>query len=170
LKSTIAAAATTVLLRDGLQKWSVDRVAAEAGCAKGLVPYHHGSKKNLLATVAAGLHRARVDRRLAALEGAGADALDRLWDVLAREVTSGEWAAWTALVAAPEIPCPRPSAADLTAFATAAGRALGIPPLRSDEVLLASAGLDGFQSALHLGAPSEAIHEAFHRLWLVLLP
>jgi len=170
LKNTITAAAMSVLLRDGFQKWSVDRVAAEAGCAKGLVPYHHGTKKKLLATVAADLHRARADRRLAALEGAGADALDRLWDLLASEVTSGEWAAWTALVAAPDIPCPRPSAADLTAFGAATGRALGIPPLKPDEVLLASAGLDGFQFALQLGAPSEAVHEAFHRLWLSLLP
>ena len=170
MKDTITAAATAVLLRDGFQKWSVDRVAAEAGCAKGLVPYHHGTKNKLLATVAAGLHRARGERRLAALAGAGADALDRLWDVLAGEVTNGEWAAWTALVAAPDIPCPRPSAADLAAFGAAAGRALGIPSLKPDEAVLASAALDGFQLALHLDAPSEEVHEAFHRLWLAFLP
>lgn len=170
MKILIAKAAAAVLLRDGFQQWSIDRVAAEAGCAKGLVPYHHGTKKKLLATVALDLDRARLDRRMAALAGSGSNALDRLWDVLAGEVTNGEWAAWTALVAAPDIACPRPSAADLAAFGAAAGRALGVPPLKPDEAVLASAALDGFQQALHLGTPSDAVHEAFHRLWLAFLP
>lgn len=170
MKDTIAAAAALILLRDGFQKWSIDRVAAEAGCAKGLVAYHHGSKKQLLATVAANLHRNRTVRRLAALEGSGAEALDRLWEALSREVQSGEWAAWAVLIAEPNIPTPPQSPNQLTALAAAIGRALGIPPLRPDEARLADAALDGFQLALHLGAPAESVHEAYHRLWLALLP
>lgn len=170
MKDKITTAATAVLLRDGLQKWSVDRVASEAGCAKGLVPYHHGSKKALLAAVAANLARARQVRRLAALNGRGATALDDLWQALVEEVRSGEWAAWAALVAEPGINTPGDSPADLALLATAIGRALEVPPLRAEEARLSVAALDGFQSALHLGAPEETIHEAYHRLWLALLP
>jgi AcrR family transcriptional regulator len=170
LKDEITNAATAVLLRDGLQKWSVDRVASEAGCAKGLVPYHHGSKKALLAAVAAKLARARQARRLAALNGRGATALDHLWQALVEEVRTGEWAAWAALVADPGIETPGDSPADLAHLATAIGRALEVPPLRAEEARLAVAALDGFQSTLHLGAPEETVHEAYHRLWLALLP
>ena len=170
MKDAIAKAAAVVLLRDGLQKWSVDRVAAEAGCAKGLVPYHHGSKRRLLATVAANLHQDRTARRLAALDGSGAEALDRLWDALTLEVRSGEWAAWAALIAEPGISLPPEARSHLPAFAAAIGRALGIPMLKPDETLLAESALDGFQMALHRGTPEEAVHEAYHRLWLALLP
>ena len=170
MKDNITTAATAVLLRDGLQKWSVDRVASEAGCAKGLVPYHHGSKKALLAAVAVNLARARQARRLAALNGQGATALDHLWQALVDEVRTGEWAAWAALVAEPDIDTPGDSPADLALLATTIGRALEVPPLRAEEARLAVAALDGFQMALHLGAPEESVHEAYHRLWLALLP
>lgn len=170
MKDSIAIAAATVLLRDGLQNWSVDRVAAEAGCAKGLVPYHHGNKKQLLSTVAANLHRDRTARRLAALQGSGAAALDRLWESLTLEIRSGEWAAWAALIAEPSISLPLSASGPLNALGAAIGHALGIPSLRPDEARLAEAALDGFQLALHLGAPAESVHEAYHRLWLALLP
>lgn len=170
MKDTIAAAAAAVLLRDGLQTWSVDRVAAEAGCAKGLVPYHYGSKKKLLAAVAANLQRERAARRLAALDGSGAEALDRLWDTLLGEIGSGEWSAWAALIAEPGIPLPPPNPAQSAALAAAIGAALGIPSLGLDEARLADAALDGFQVALHLGASEESVHEAYHRLWLAVLP
>ena len=170
MKDAIAEAAAAVLLRDGLQKWSVDRVAAEAGCAKGLVPYHHGSKRQLLSTVAANLHRGRTARRLAALDGSGAEALDRLWDAINFEVRTGEWAAWAALIAEPGLSLPPLDPAHLPAFAAAIGRALGTSPPTPEEAHLAEASLDGFQVALHLGAPEESVHEAYHRLWLALLP
>jgi AcrR family transcriptional regulator len=170
LKDAIADAAAVVLLRDGLQKWSVDRVAVEAGCAKGLVPYHHGNKKRLLSTVAANLHRARVARRQVALEAFGAEALDRLWETLTLEVRSGEWAAWAALTTEPGISLPPSAPGELPALGAAIGRALGIPALKLDAALLAESALDGFQLSLHLGAPEEVVHEAYHRLWLTLLP
>jgi AcrR family transcriptional regulator len=171
LKEEIAAAAERVLLETGLSGWSIDRVAAEAGCAKGLVPYHHGSKAALLTTVGARLTRVRIDRRLASLTGSGAtDALDALWDALLGEVRSREWAAWTALAAEPRIQLPPESAADLRALAEAIGRALGIGPLRPEEARLALGALDGLQLALHRGAPEDLVHEAYHRLWLAYLP
>jgi AcrR family transcriptional regulator len=170
LKDAITAAATRVLLRHGLQEWSVERVATEAGCAKGLVHYHHGTKRALLARVGETMARGRQSRRIEALSGSGADALDRLWQVLLREVRGGEWAAWTALLAEPSIARPSEPPDGLTALAVALGRSLELPTLRTEEARLASAALDGFQLALHLGAPEESVHEAYHRLWLALLP
>ena len=169
MKDAIAVAAATVLLRDGLQRWSVERVATEAGCAKGLISYHHGSKQRLLTTVADSLHRERTVRRLTALGGSGAEALDRLWEALNVEVRSGAWSAWAALVAEPEISLPRTVPGRQPALGAAIGQALGIPALGPDETLLAESALDGLQLALHLGAPEESVHEAYHRLWLALL-
>lgn len=170
MKDSIVAAATRVLLRAGLQAWSVDLVAAEAGCAKGLVHYHHGTKRELLGRVVEVMGRARQARRLDALTCTGAEALDRLWQALVREVRSGEWAAWAALAAEPGIKGPAESPADLPALAVAIGRALEVPVLRAEEARLAAAALDGIQMALHLGAPEEPVREAYHRLWLALLP
>lgn len=170
MKDAIAAAAATVLLRDGLGGWSMDRVATEAGCAKGLVNYHHGNKKQLLATVAVDLFGARLKRRLVALDASGAEALDRLWRVLTSEVRDGEWAAWVALAAEPGIPSPERASGHLEGFAVAIGRALEVPALSPDEALLAEAALDGFQLALQLGADEASVREAYHRLWLAFFP
>lgn len=170
MKDSIVAAATRVLLRDGLQSWSVDRVAVEAGCAKGLVHYHHRTKRELLGRVGESLSRARQARRLEALSGSGADALDRLWLALVREVRSGEWAAWAAIAAEPGLPGPLAPPGDLPALAEAISRALDLPTLRGEDARLAAAALDGFQLALHLGAPEAATREAYHQLWLALLP
>ena len=169
MKNKITDAATRVLLRDGLQGWSIDLVAAEAGCAKGLVHYHHGSKKVLLSTVAAQLERERQAHRLDALSASGAEALDRLWRVIEREVGTGAWAAWASLVAEPGITLPAADAAETTALGSAIGRALDLPAVGADDARLAAAALDGFQLALARGVPSEAVQEAFHRLWLALL-
>ncbi len=170
MKDKITDAATVVLIRDGLQRWSVDRVAAEAGCAKGLIPYHHGSKKSLLAEVAATLQRQRQRRRLLALQSSGAEALDRLWQSLVDEVRSGEWAALAALSTEPGIPTPLDETAELSALGLAVGTALELPQLPTDGARLAGAALTGFQAALHAGAPEDAVREAYHRLWLAFLP
>jgi len=169
VKDKITSAATRVLLREGLQGWSIDLVAAEAGCAKGLVHYHHGSKKVLLAAVAARIERERQTRRLDALSASGAEALDRLWRVIEREVGTGAWAAWASLVAEPGITLPAADATETTAFASAIGRALDLPALGADDARLAAAALDGFQLALARGVPPDSVQEAFHRLWLALL-
>ena len=87
-----------------------------------------------------------------------------------REVRSGEWAAWAAIAAEPGIPGPLSSPGELPALGDAISRALDLPALRGDDARLAAAALDGFQLALHLGAPEAATREAYHRLWLALLP
>ena len=169
MKDEIIGSATRVLVREGLAGWSVDLVAAEAGCAKGLVHYHHGSKKALLATVASRLDHERQVRRLDALGGTGAAALDRLWRTLEEEVRRGLWAAWAALLAEPGIESPAEGPADLAAFGDAVARALELPGLRPEETRLVASALDGLQVALSRGADRDALLEGYHRLWLALL-
>ena len=71
LKEQISGAALDVLIRDGLEKWTVSAVADQAGCAKGLVHYHHKTKEQLLGTAADQLARATAEDRLGALGTGG---------------------------------------------------------------------------------------------------
>lgn len=170
MKERIIEAAARVLTQGGLQQWTVDRVAAEAGCAKGLIAYHHGSKKSLLAAVAARLRIERQAEWLAAIQGSGATALDRLWDALVEEVRTGRWSASVALSVEPGVETPPDSAEDLAALGAGISRVLEIPVLPAEEARLVGSALGGFQAALHAGAPEGAVREAYHRLWLALLP
>jgi AcrR family transcriptional regulator len=102
MKSEILGAAKSVLVKRGLTAWTIEDVAREAQCAKGLVNYHYKTKANLLAQVGESLREDRIGRRLAALENEGATALDALWNTLTAEVRSGELAAWLSLSALPD--------------------------------------------------------------------
>ena len=95
-KAALAEAAERVLLEAGLNGLSLDRVAREAGCAKGLVNYHFRTKGDLLAAVAARLAARRRERLLTAAQGVGAAALDGLWDSVRKAAASGESARITA--------------------------------------------------------------------------
>jgi AcrR family transcriptional regulator len=172
LKDEIAEVATRVLVRHGLRGWSVDRVAREAGCAKGLVHYHHGTKRALLRAVAGRLELAHSQRRLDALAGSrDAQALDALWRVLAAEVASGEWGAILCLRSEPDFRAePTNEAPELKRLASSLATALGLASPSLDEIRLIAAALDGLQLALLRGGDPDSMREAYHRLWLAVLP
>ena len=168
----IIEAARTALLSEGLGGWTVERVAREAGCAKGLVHYHFGSKLQLLAEVAGTLRRDRVGRRSAALAGAGAEALDGLWRVLEGEVASGECAAWFALAAVPDRPVRAAlslSEAEVARLSTEVAAALDTAELPAESLRALLSTLDGLQLPLLLGEPLEPVRETYDRLWLGVL-
>ena len=172
MKDKIAEAASRVLVRNGLRGWSVEVVAREAGCAKGLVHYHHGTKRALLREVAGRLEAAHWQRRLDALAGSrDAQALDALWRALTTEVASGEWGAILSLRSEPEFLAePTDNTPALRRLAASLATALGLPPPSVDEVRLITAALDGIQLALHSGGDAASLREAYHRLWLAVLP
>lgn len=172
MKDEISDAATRVLVRDGLRGWSVDRVARTAGCAKGLVHYHHGTKRALLQAVAARLESAHWQRRVDGLAGSqGADALDTLWQALVAEVATGEWEALLSLRSEPEFtPASTDDGPALERFSASLATALDLPRPASDEMRLVVAALDGLQLALHRGGNPVPLREAYHRLWLAVLP
>ena len=170
MKSEILAAAKSVLTNRGLTAWTIEDVAREAQCAKGLVNYHYKTKANLLAQVGASLREDRVGRRLAALENEGATALDALWNTLTSEVRSGELAAWLALSALPDKAVHhglRSQEGELKRLEDAANRAFGM----SDSTMgqLIDSVLTGFQIALLNGHEDQVVREAYHRFWLGVL-
>ena len=171
IRQRITDAATRVLIRDGLDRWTVEAVATEAGCAKGLVHYHHGTKAKLLAEVAQQMSRNRMDQRRSALMHSGASSLDALWEVLEGNVSSGRTAAWLSLLGYLDGAVERlgSSNEELGEFAERAARALALPalPLANGQAL--HAALDGFEIALATQSDAEAVHEAYHTLWLVMI-
>ena len=170
-KAALAEAAERVLLEAGLSGLSLDRVAREAGCAKGLVNYHFRTKGDLLAAVAARLAARRRERLLTAAQGVGAAALDGLWDSVRKAAASGESAGRFALLglADPAIALPL---ADLGAnwhpLSDQLGKALDAPPLDPESVLAFLATLDGLELALLAGAPEEECKAGYYRAILAL--
>lgn len=168
-RSRIIAAASKVTADIGLTDWTVERVAHEAGCAKGLVLYHFGSKQALLDQVAIAVTTERLASRAAALRLPPAKAIDQLWVDLAREVGSGAFRLWLALAAATSTSSSATfSAAQRQQLATAAAATFRLPA--SDPALTAlPAVLDGFQLLLLQGVPEPEVREAFDSYWLEVL-
>jgi AcrR family transcriptional regulator len=162
-----------VLTRSGLTGWTIEAVAAEAGCAKGLVNYHFGSKTALRDETRLDLEQARARERVAAVRGRdGAEALDALWQALVAEVASGRYQAWLSLVATPPAgqgPTPGDSA-PATELVECLARALGTAASALPPRAALLAVLDGLQLQLLLRVPPGTVEEAYHRLWLGLLP
>lgn len=170
MKRTILSAAKRILIRNGLAEWTIEDVAVEAGCAKGLVNYHYKTKVRLLTQVAESLRNDRLDRRVSALRNEGAAALDSLWNGLVTEVHTGELAAWLALSATLDpfinraIRSPTETIIEL---GRAAAHTLGITDPNLGQLL--ETVLTGFQIALLHGHDETIVREAYHRFWLGLL-
>lgn len=170
MKSEILGAAKSVLIKKGLAAWTIEDVAREAHCAKGLVNYHYKTKAKLLAQVGESLREDRVARRLAALENEGATALDALWNTLTAEVRTGELAAWLSLSALHDPTVHyglRSQARELLKLEEAASRALAVRDPNLGQLI--DSVLTGFQVALLNGHEDQVVREAYHRFWLGLL-
>ena len=166
----ILGAALNVLGSRSLAEWTVDQVAAEAGCAKGLVLYHFKSKETLLLRVAERVHENLRSRRLSALGSAkGAASLDRLWAALLSEVKSGEFALWLGLLGDSKTrKAAGRTADDDRQLLAAAAEALGAGPESAALGLIAPA-LDGFALALLQGRAEVDVREGFDEFWLGVL-
>lgn len=171
MRDDIVTAATDLLGTTGLSGWSVDKVADGAGCAKGLIHYHFGSKDTLLGEVRQQLEFKRREARLHALaSGSGAKALDGLWEVLQDEVRRGIFGAWLDLVHYFGPSSSRAASADDTRLAVAAARALNIAEAELVEnAAVLGPALDGFQLRLMQGEPAALVREGFERVWLGVL-
>jgi AcrR family transcriptional regulator len=167
----ITDAALDLLKREGLNGWTVEAVAQDAGCAKGLVNYHFGTKDTLLARVRERLEFDRRESRLAALDAAaGTAALDRLWQVLDAEVTTGAFGAWADLVRHFGPATSGTYRSDDLRLVAAVARALG---LAESELMvfapLIGPALDAFQLRLLQGEPPARAREGYDRLWVGVL-
>ena len=170
MKTAILSAAKAVLVRQGLAAWTIEDVAREARCAKGLVNYHYKTKARLLAQVGASLREDRLRRRLSALNNEGATAVDALWNTLAAEVHSGELVAWLALSALPDAGVQeslRSPPGEIAQVEAAAEQAFGMGDRNLGQVI--ESVLTGFQLALLHGHDDHSVREAYHRFWLGVL-
>jgi AcrR family transcriptional regulator len=171
VRLSILDASVSVLLSRGLNGWSVDRVSQQAGCAKGLVNYHFGSKASLLASSAESIAERREQRRTEALSSAhGADAVDALWSTVVDDARSGTFAAWIELAAL------RASARSGWDPVAPAGRlrselakALEVQLDDLPDGLTLTALLDGMSLALLEGAPESNVQTAYQMAWPGLL-
>lgn len=172
MKLPIVAHAKDLLIETGLAGWTLERVAVRAGCAKGLILYHHRSRAALLGLVAAQLRRDRIIRRTEALRESGPEAIDALWQVIVSEVESGQAAAWLALLtlADPEVrQGVQPEAGEEALLGVPLAAALSLDREAAAVGGAALGALDGFALALLRGTTPARTREAYHRFWLGLL-
>lgn len=171
-RSSIQAAAEELIVQHGVHGWSMEQVAQAAGCAKGLVHYHFGSRAAMLASVAAALGHQRMAGRIRVFALRGTAALDALWQVLRADATAGRSRAWLELGldgAADIRSAMIPTATELDAFAAASGGALEMPPLEPARARALLFILEGLEAGLVRGALEADVREAYDRIWLAML-
>lgn len=169
-QEVIVEAAVNVIQDRYLTDWTVDNVASQAGCAKGLVLYHFKSKEALLGRVVERVRESQSSRRAEALSKAqGSAALDRLWQVLAADVKSGAFGLWVGLLGEQRT---RKTAArrpeDDEKLLQLAAVALGVPA-DSLALPLVPAALDGFSLELLQGRSPATVRERYDSFWLGVL-
>lgn len=176
-RATILDAAERLLRRGG--GGTVDEVAREARCAKGLVHYHFKTKAALLAAAAVRLGDARRRRWTAAFHAPSPQAaIDRSWALLVSESKDGTIRAWTALCARSDKVTDQAVSSEFKRFSEAVASAahgllgeLGLAPTVSvDELGLLLAGVvHGMGLQLDSGAEPAELQGAYAAAWLGVL-
>ena len=97
-KAAILDAVEVLLRRAGANGITMDAVAKEAGCAKGLLNYHFRSKRRLLVETLERMAAVRSEPWALAFDTADPrEVVDRTWKVVRQEADSGFLRAWTSL-------------------------------------------------------------------------
>jgi AcrR family transcriptional regulator len=97
-KESIVHAAEALVRRRAATGVTVEQVAKEAGCAKGLVHYHFKTKRGVLEAVAKQLATVRQANWVAAFRAPDArTAIDQTWTLLTNESDDGTILAWNSL-------------------------------------------------------------------------
>ncbi|MBI4499548.1 MAG: TetR/AcrR family transcriptional regulator [Gemmatimonadetes bacterium] len=158
---------------------TIDRIAAETGCAKGLVTYHFKNKASLVAAAAERLFRERDDRWESALSAATPDeAIHRSWALIVDDVSSGFWKAEAFLAATDNeltVQTVRKAAERFANLLSKSVRTLlhrmALKPSITDAELgyLLAAGTQGFGMQLLNGLSAEHVEGAYAALWLAIL-
>jgi TetR/AcrR family transcriptional repressor of bet genes len=176
---TIIAAAISLVKRHGASGVTVDAVATEAGCAKGLVHYHFKTKKRLWEAVAQSLAKSRSETWEAAFSAETArDAIHATWTLLTDESANGTILAWTTMFGPGTLVTDQMTSESTQRFAGTLGRAasrligrLGMKlRIREPEIgLLLASVVSGAGFLLLAGASREDLEGAYAAAWLGVL-
>lgn len=177
-KEGILDAAQAVIQRRGAPALTIDAVAKEAGCAKGLIHYHLKNKKALLEAVADRLAEQRErDWREAFHTPSANEAIAKSWTLLTREAQDGTVRAWTSLVGSGVL-TEQTAKKAVTRYSRALGEA-AIRLLRDlklepavpvgDLGWLLAATVEGLGLQLVSGVDGKVLEEAYAAAWLGVL-
>lgn len=158
---------------------SVDLVAKEAGCAKGLVHYHFKTKRGLFEAVAQDIAARRNEAWKDAFDAPSPGVvIDQTWRLLTEESAEGVTRAWTSLVGGGAgIPdqtirdCVAQFARGLGDAASGLLRRLGTEPSVPPQEIgwLLAAVVDGMGLQLLAGADIGELEGAYAAMWLGIL-
>ncbi len=169
-RARIVEASRGLLLETGLDGWTVDGVARRAGCAKGLVHYHFGTKGALLSATAEQLASARWKRIGAGLQLRGPAAIDALWDSVLAAVRSGETRARFGLLSQTATAAAfAPPEVLLEELAVRFRVAFDQEDIAGEDAALLLAALNGLEMLLLAGMDVALVRQAYHRLLLFLV-
>ncbi len=178
-KARILAAAESQLRERGAASLTIDAVAREARCAKGLVTYHFSSKARLLAAAVDQMLAGREDRWEAALSGSTPDAaIKKSWALLDSEAGDGVWRAWSSLLSGGDKLTVQTVNNATERFTRTVTRAIGT--LLDDQGLglrasvnevgrLVAASVHGLSLHLASGGHAEELEGAYYALWVGVL-
>lgn len=178
-RNQILEAAVQLIKERGARNVTVEGVARQAGCAKGLVHYHFKTKAGMLESVADQLAATRRDTWSRAFDApTPRDAIDRSWTLLTEESRTGVVRAWMSLFASGGVLADQKVNSALAQFSSALGEAVSslmrhmelqptIPPSEIGWLLGAIVNGMGFQ--LLSGARGEDLEGAYAAAWLGIL-
>ena len=147
-----------------LAGWTIEEVAKRAGCAKGLVIYHHQTKRQLLELTAHSIGAQIHASRLAGLRLR--PPLDGLWAATAETARSGYFGALISLRAI-GLPPQQPSLAN--ELMPAVARALDIPLEALVDQVAMEAVLEGLALRLLAGVPETVVRQGYDQLWVNMI-
>lgn len=158
---------------------TLDAIAVETGCAKGLLNYHFTTKSELLAAAAERLLREREERWKSALNAPNPEiAIRQSWTLINVEVSSGFWRAWVAISSLEDKVTVRTVNNGAESFGRTLAvaveellRELGLSPNISAEEMgyLVGAAVQGFGMQLSNGMSAQAVEGAHDALWVGIL-
>ncbi len=178
-RELILESAERFIRKHGAGTMTVDAIAREAGCAKGLIHYHFKTKGGVIKGAAERLAETRKRRWTEAFDAPSpTEAIDRTWKVLTTESTDGTLRAWFSLVGS-KIALTEPTVKIIDGVFSAGVRDASLRMLAKNGLVSAvSTGEIGWYlgSVIHgmgvhllCGTPPEELEGAYAAAWAGLL-
>jgi len=178
-RDRVLSVAVRHLTRAGVPSITLDQIADEADCAKGLVTYHFGTKDQLVVAAAEEILRVHATEWQRALLAETVEAAVRqTWQTLVAEVREGFWRAWLSLAASRDrvivhmVNNHTLKFVDLLRVAFESQiRTMGLEPTISVAELaqFLAVGLQGLGLQLAAGVKPEVLEGAHSALWIAVL-